>query len=240
MVALASEELGGLIGVIAQCAQHRAGSREQAVLAGRGGQLAEPRTEHEAALQGRGPPSGGVRGPRPAGGPWAGPGPWRSPTGPKWRARPRGHPARWPPCRYPTRSTDRCPCLDIAVSTPETQVHGSGQGAKVAVVEGVEAGPVGSTGRERDSEQWPRRWRRRWEAHVVRQGEGEPDLLYIDLHLLHEVTSPQAFDGLRLTGRTVRRPDLTLATEGSQRPDDRGSDHRPGVSHPGRHLAHQL
>ena len=52
-----------------------------------------------------------------------------------------------------------------------------------------------------------------WEAHVVRRAEGEPDLLYIDLHLLHEVTSPQAFDGLRLEGRTVRRTDLTLATE---------------------------
>ncbi len=52
-----------------------------------------------------------------------------------------------------------------------------------------------------------------WESHVVRRGEGEPDLLYIDLHLLHEVTSPQAFDGLRLTGRGVRRADLTLATE---------------------------
>ncbi|AKT52279.1 3-isopropylmalate dehydratase large subunit [Arsenicicoccus sp. oral taxon 190] len=52
-----------------------------------------------------------------------------------------------------------------------------------------------------------------WEQHVVRRAEGEPDLLYIDLHLLHEVTSPQAFDGLRLEGRTVRRPDLTLATE---------------------------
>ncbi|MBM6400484.1 3-isopropylmalate dehydratase large subunit [Phycicoccus sonneratiae] len=52
-----------------------------------------------------------------------------------------------------------------------------------------------------------------WEQHVVRRGEGEPDLLYIDLHLLHEVTSPQAFDGLRLAGRPVRRPDLTLATE---------------------------
>ncbi len=52
-----------------------------------------------------------------------------------------------------------------------------------------------------------------WESHVVRRAEGEPDLLYIDLHLLHEVTSPQAFDGLRLTGRTVRRPELTLATE---------------------------
>lgn len=52
-----------------------------------------------------------------------------------------------------------------------------------------------------------------WDEHVVRSAEGEPDLLYIDLHLLHEVTSPQAFDGLRLAGRQVRRPDLTLATE---------------------------
>ena len=52
-----------------------------------------------------------------------------------------------------------------------------------------------------------------WDAHVVRRAEGEPDLLYIDLHLVHEVTSPQAFDGLRLAGRKVRRPDLTIATE---------------------------
>src|ERR671917_1655440 len=52
-----------------------------------------------------------------------------------------------------------------------------------------------------------------WDEHVVRSEAGEPDLLYIDLHLIHEVTSPQAFDGLRLAGRTVRRPDLTLATE---------------------------
>ncbi|HEY4418496.1 MAG TPA: 3-isopropylmalate dehydratase large subunit, partial [Pseudonocardia sp.] len=53
-----------------------------------------------------------------------------------------------------------------------------------------------------------------WERHVVRRGEGdEPDLLYIDLHLVHEVTSPQAFDGLRLADRGVRRPDLTVATE---------------------------
>jgi 3-isopropylmalate/(R)-2-methylmalate dehydratase large subunit len=51
-----------------------------------------------------------------------------------------------------------------------------------------------------------------WEEHVVHSAAGEPDLLYIDLHLVHEVTSPQAFDGLRLAGRRVRRPDLTLAT----------------------------
>jgi 3-isopropylmalate/(R)-2-methylmalate dehydratase large subunit len=52
-----------------------------------------------------------------------------------------------------------------------------------------------------------------WDSHVVRAEPGEPDLLFIDLHLIHEVTSPQAFDGLRIAGRQVRRPDLTLATE---------------------------
>src|SRR5690554_4340705 len=51
-----------------------------------------------------------------------------------------------------------------------------------------------------------------WDAHVVRSADGEPDLLYIDLHLLHEVTSPQAFEGLRLANRKVRRPDLCFAT----------------------------
>ena len=57
-----------------------------------------------------------------------------------------------------------------------------------------------------------------WENHVVRSAPGEPDLLYIDLHLVHEVTSPQAFDGLRLAGRGVRRTDLTLATEDHNTP----------------------
>jgi len=51
-----------------------------------------------------------------------------------------------------------------------------------------------------------------WDAHVVRSAEGEPDLLFVDLHLVHEVTSPQAFEGLRLAGRKVRRPDLSVAT----------------------------
>src|SRR5947199_3899821 len=51
-----------------------------------------------------------------------------------------------------------------------------------------------------------------WEAHVIRSAQGEPDLLFVDLHLVHEVTSPQAFEGLRMAGRHVRRPDLTVAT----------------------------
>jgi 3-isopropylmalate/(R)-2-methylmalate dehydratase large subunit len=63
-----------------------------------------------------------------------------------------------------------------------------------------------------------------WDAHVVRSAAGEPDLLYIDLHLVHEVTSPQAFDGLRLAGRRVRRPDLTVATEDHNIPTDSLTD----------------
>ncbi|EFL22964.1 3-isopropylmalate dehydratase, large subunit [Streptomyces himastatinicus ATCC 53653] len=57
-----------------------------------------------------------------------------------------------------------------------------------------------------------------WDDHVVRHADGEPDLLFIDLHLLHEVTSPQAFDGLRKAGRQVRRTDLTIATEDHNTP----------------------
>ncbi|SEC56314.1 3-isopropylmalate/(R)-2-methylmalate dehydratase large subunit [Paramicrobacterium humi] len=58
-----------------------------------------------------------------------------------------------------------------------------------------------------------------WDDHLVVKGEdGNPDLIYIDLHLVHEVTSPQAFDGLRMAGRTLRRPDLTIATEDHNTP----------------------
>ena len=58
-----------------------------------------------------------------------------------------------------------------------------------------------------------------WSDHIVKHGEnGSPDLLYIDLQLCHEVTSPQAFEGLRLAGRPVRRPDQTLATEDHNTP----------------------
>ena len=58
-----------------------------------------------------------------------------------------------------------------------------------------------------------------WDDHIVKRGkDGSPDLLYIDLHLCHEVTSPQAFDGLRLASRPVRRTDLTIATEDHNTP----------------------
>ena len=61
-----------------------------------------------------------------------------------------------------------------------------------------------------------------WDEHVVEERPGEPTLLYIDLHLVHEVTSPQAFEALRLAGRRVRRPDLTLATMDHNVPTDAG------------------
>ncbi|WP_295823295.1 3-isopropylmalate dehydratase large subunit [uncultured Deinococcus sp.] len=64
-----------------------------------------------------------------------------------------------------------------------------------------------------------------WNEHVVRTAPGQPDLLYIDLHLVHEVTSPQAFEGLRLAGRRVRRPDRTIATMDHNVPTER--IHRP-------------
>ena len=69
-----------------------------------------------------------------------------------------------------------------------------------------------------------------WEAHVVRSADGEPDLLFIDLHLVHEVTSPQAFDGLRLSGRGVRRPDLTVATADHNVPTTRRRRRSPTQS----------
>src|SRR5256884_32652 len=63
-----------------------------------------------------------------------------------------------------------------------------------------------------------------WDRHVVRSAPGEPDLLFIDLHLVHEVTSPQAFEALRLGGRRVRRPDLTVATMDHNTPTAGGRD----------------
>ena len=78
-----------------------------------------------------------------------------------------------------------------------------------------------------------------WEAHEVADG-----LIYIDLHLVHEVTSPQAFDGLRLAGRTVRRPDRTLATADHNTPTDgtprRRADQGRALARPGRNARAQL
>jgi 3-isopropylmalate/(R)-2-methylmalate dehydratase large subunit len=73
---------------------------------------------------------------------------------------------------------------------------------------------AGGPGADRTRAPWPPRTlsEKVWERHVVRRAPGEPDLLFVDLHLVHEVTSPQAFEGLRMAGRTVRHPELTVAT----------------------------
>lgn len=74
-------------------------------------------------------------------------------------------------------------------------------------------GPLASNGQGADPHVGPRTlFEKVWDEHVVVKEQGQPDLLYIDLHLIHEVTSPQAFEGLRLAGRTVRRPERTVAT----------------------------
>src|SRR4026207_600817 len=69
-----------------------------------------------------------------------------------------------------------------------------------------------------------------WDRHVVHTAPGEPDLLFIDLHLVHEVTSPQAFDGIRMAGRTVRRPDPTVATMDHNVPTARPDRRRAGAA----------
>ena len=81
-----------------------------------------------------------------------------------------------------------------------------------------------------------------WDDHVVYAEPGKQTILYIDLHLVHEVTSPQAFEGLRLAGRKVRRPELTRRHARPQRPDDRPqpADRRSDLEAADRHAAQQL
>ena len=81
-----------------------------------------------------------------------------------------------------------------------------------------------------------------WDEHVVRHAEGEPDLMYVDIHLVHEVTSPQAFDGLRLARAACSSSRAHDRDRRSQRSDDRhrSADCRSGVAHAGRHVAPKL
>ena len=78
-----------------------------------------------------------------------------------------------------------------------------------------------------------------WDSHVVHAEPGQQTILYIDLHLVHEVTSPQAFEGLRLAGRKVRRPELTVATPDHNVPttDRSAADRRPDLEAADRHAA---
>ncbi|GAY75269.1 3-isopropylmalate dehydratase large subunit [Sporolactobacillus inulinus] len=69
-----------------------------------------------------------------------------------------------------------------------------------------------------------------WDQHLIHQEDGKPDLLYIDLHLVHEVTSPQAFEGLRMNHRTVRRPDRTFATVDHNVPTSENRETKDAIS----------
>ena len=231
MVALASEELGGLIGDD-RAVRPAPGRRPRAGgPAGGGGQLAERAPSTKRPCRSRATSRWCSRATA-SRWPWAGPGPWRSPTGPVEGPASRA-PARWRPCRGPRPARQIVVHVLILPSRLwRRKVHGSGQGAKVAVVKGVRKRGLSVRPVERGtaSKMAKTLAEKVWEAHVVRQGEGEPDLLYIDLHLLHEVTSPAGLDGLRLTGRPcdARTHDRH---RGPQRPDDRGqADHRPGQS----------
>ena len=103
---------------------------------------------------------------------------------------------------------------------------------------GARQGPVGPPSRGHDRRADARTlFDKVWDAHVVHQDDGGPALLYVDLHLVHEVTSPQAFEGLRLAGRRVRRPELTLATVDHNVPtgDRQSADRRRDRGAAGRH-----
>ena len=189
-VALAPVELRALAGDVAQPGEHRAGRLEQPVLAGGGRQLAESRAEHEPPLQ--------VARDQPV------------------VLQSRGQPVRGGPGE-PGRRDQRRQAGRPGLEGSEND-GGLVQDADSARVVHVPILPSHAPRRKYGPSQRERTVSRTlaekvWDAHVVRRAEGEPDLLYVDLHLVHEVTSPQAFDGLRLAGRPVRRPDLTIATE---------------------------
>src|SRR5436190_23687952 len=188
-VALAAVQLGALAGDVAQPGEHRVRGLEQPVLAGGRGQLAQPGAEHEPPLQVAGHQAVVLEGGREA---------------VRGRARQAGRGDEGGQAGRPR----------LEGTENDGGLVQDANSARVVHVPILPSQPprrkYGSSHRERTV---PRTLAEKvWEAHVVRRAEGEPDLLYIDLHLVHEVTSPQAFDGLRLAGRPVRRPDLTVAT----------------------------
>jgi len=203
VLALATPELRGLTGDVAQSRQDRTGGREQAVLAGSRGQLGQAWAEDEPALHVAGDEAVVLEGDREAVG---------------------GGPGQAGAC-HQARQSGRS-CLEgsqhegglVEYADARSIVHmpifsSQGVGCKRYSRSRRQKCRSETFGREGDRTMGKTLSEKVWDEHVVRSAPGEPDLLFIDLHLLHEVPSPQAFDGLRLADRAVRRPDLTLATE---------------------------
>jgi 3-isopropylmalate/(R)-2-methylmalate dehydratase large subunit len=193
LVALATEELRRLAGDVAQASKHRAGGGQQSIFSGCRGQLAKPRTEDEATLQVAGHQTMVFEG-----------------HGQSVSGRSR-QPGRLDEARKGGRTSFESGQYEggLVKDTHSARVvHAVILPSRIVICK------VGSKLVEKPRRPMGKTLAQKvWDQHVVRSVPGEPDLLFIDLHLVHEVTSPQAFDGLRLAGRAVRRPDLTLATE---------------------------
>ena len=217
VVALTTEHLSRFARDVPQSSEHRSGRRQEAVLAGSGGQLAESWTEHESALQIPADETMMFEGHGKSMGRWS-----RQPgrgyqTSQGGRSSLQGaehqggfvqdtNTARVVHALIlPSRMLEG-KCEDLA-RRPWEILRTDGAADREGIGDRSGSSIMGKTLSEKV-----------WDDHVVRTAEGEPDLLFIDLHLIHEVTSPQAFDGLRQAGRPVRRPDLTLATEDHNTP----------------------
>src|SRR6266852_117593 len=124
-----------------------------------------------------------------------GPGGWREPAGAGCRANSAARCGGRPAARCGGRPASCCGGRPLPAADPARGPY-----------------PVGKPRRDSRKRVSGRLFDQVWDRHLVVSPEGEPPLLYIDLHLVHEVTSPQAFEGLELAGRAVRRPDLTVAT----------------------------
>ena len=201
VVTLASKQLCALVGVVPQGPEYGSGRREETVLTGGSGELGETRAEHKSALQVAGHETMVLERNGKAVRRWAS----QSRCGDELR---QGGGPRLEGTQDDGSLVEDADatCVVHALILPShclrSQVGGSKRRANLPMIASRGGHSMAGTLAEKV-----------WADHVVRHVEGEPDILYIDLHLIHEVTSPQAFDGLRVAGRPVRRPDLTLATE---------------------------
>ena len=216
-VALPAVQLRALSGQVTQLDEHRLGEREQPVFSGGRGQLGDPRSEHEPALHVPGEQpvmlerDGDAVGGRP--GQAGGADELREGGGTALHGGENRNGF--------VQHADAASIVHVLI-LPSQIVRRKSPRGNLAQKEMDRMSSAPRTLAEKI-----------WDAHVVRSQQGEPDLLFIDLHLVHEVTSAQAFDGLRAAGRKVRRPDLTIATEDHNVPTTPGIGPGTPIEGPG-------